>query len=157
MEYEKIFSNPYIAVVKNSEEVYIESFTKGMSFQNLAKSLEDYPEIRITNHSAIKRALHQAPHPLVKFGELKKRVDVEISGDGLSAYITLYVREEELNQLPLIREIVVELNKLGIVFGIKKSVLFERALQSPEAVDCRRGPSNKRRGLHNKDVPIKRA
>ncbi len=56
---------------------------------------------------------------------MKERVSVEVSGDKLSAYITLCVREEELQQLPLVREIVMKLNKQGIVFGIKKSVLFQ--------------------------------
>ncbi len=124
MEHEEILSNPYIAVTRNAREVYIESFTKGMSLQDFEKIMEGHPEISITSHLTVKKVLQQAPHPPVKFGELKERIHVEVSGDRLSAYITLCVREEELNQSFLVREIVMELNKHGVVFGIKKSVLF---------------------------------
>lgn len=58
-------------------------------------------------------------------GERKERILVEISGDKLRAYITLSVKEEELSSPALLKEIVMKLYSAGVVYGIKKSTLFQ--------------------------------
>lgn len=66
-------------------------------------------------------------HPPYKSGYPQERISTEISRDGMSAYITLNIGDEELrgsNQPYLIKEILLRLNKEGVVYGIKKSVLF---------------------------------
>jgi hypothetical protein len=63
---------------------------------------------------AVKNAILFAPASLTKFGEEKERIGVEISGEELSAYITLNVKEEELSgaaMVALIKEAIAKVRR----------------------------------------------
>lgn len=126
MEHDVIFSSEYVLITKRNQGFYIESFKSGMSIEQFNKVMSEHAEIKITNFMAIKNALLYAPSNPEKFGEIKDRVNVEISNDELWAYITLCVQDWELtegNRRNIINEVKRALNENGIVFGIKQNVL----------------------------------
>ncbi|WP_341877851.1 FapA family protein [Defluviitalea saccharophila] len=127
MKFNVIYSNPYIQLVEKDDGFYIESFKKGYTLEELNQTLIDFPQVKITNFLSLKRAVMNAPQFLIKFGEVRERVEVEISSDHLKGYVTLYVPEAELigaRRKQTIMEITEALQKKGIVYGIKQDVLL---------------------------------
>ncbi|RCX16074.1 hypothetical protein DFR58_11256 [Anaerobacterium chartisolvens] len=129
MRHDIIFSSDYILITKRQDDFYIESFKRGMSVEDFNRLVLEHNNIKIISFIAVKNALLFAPKPPVKFGELRERVAVEISSDELKAYITLCVKEDELQnekRINLIREIVGKLGENGVIFGVKHDVLLNR-------------------------------
>ena len=124
-EHEEIFSNAHLAISKNSYEIFLQTFTSGITTAYLAKLLEYYPQIHITENEGIKKALDGPSKGWIKIGEINDRIRIEVSGDKLNVYLTLCVTEEELNQSFLVKEIILKLSHLGIVYGIQKKTLLE--------------------------------
>jgi uncharacterized protein len=91
MNQDIIYSSEYIIVSKRFDGFYIESFRNGMSVEQFNRIMGEHSEIRITNFLTIKNALLFAPKPPAKFGEIKERVVIEVSGDELKAFVTLCV------------------------------------------------------------------
>lgn len=124
-----IFSSEYIRIIKRQDGFYIESLRRGMTLEQFNRLMSDHPEIKVTNVMAIRNAILYAPRPAEKFGEVKARINIELSDDQLKAYLTLCVEEEEISgpgKADLIREILKKLNEKGVVFGVKNSVLLGR-------------------------------
>ncbi|WFR55697.1 FapA family protein [Anaerocolumna sp. AGMB13025] len=124
-EYEVMFSNEFFAISKISKEVFLQSFSYGIALTYFEKVLEEYPQINITDSTAVKEVLGKPSKRFVKIGEIIERIQIEISGDRLSAYLTLCVKEEELKTTALVKEIIMKLNKLGILYGVQKQTLLE--------------------------------
>lgn len=125
MENIVIYSCEYIKIFKNREGYFIESFKQGMSFEDLNKVISENTEIKITNFNVLRTAILKAPTPPQKFGEEKQRIFVDFSADMLRAYVNLHVNEQELQNREdaLTQEIMEELEKNNVVFGLKKHVL----------------------------------
>lgn len=122
-----IIKNDYIRIAKLNDGVYLETYKKGYSMQDFNAIMEKHPEIRITSFISIRNALLNAPHPLVKFGSIDERIVIELTDNDMYAYVTLHIDESELsesNRAELIREILIKLRERGVVYGIKKDVLF---------------------------------
>lgn len=131
MESTSIYSSPYIEITKRDDGYYIQSFKKGLSVDEFNKIIGSRAEIQVTNFVVIKEALIFAPQPARKFALSKEKVMVEISGDGLKAYVTLNYSNEELDGPNVIKEIVLKLNEKGVVFGIKKDTLLNLSSGKP--------------------------
>lgn len=117
----------FIEVTTDGDNYYIQSFKQGFSLDQFNKIVGQHPQIRVTSFTTIKSAIVFAPRPKEKFGERKEKITVEISPDGMKAFITLCVSQEELSHSKresLKREILVKLNQEGIVYGIKNEVLL---------------------------------
>ena len=124
---QEIFSSEQIKITKKDNDYYIESYKKGLSFEELKGILADISYINITNFMAVRNAIQNAPLPKVKFAELKERIHVEINADELKAYITLSVLDIELAgeaRARLVREILDTLTKLEVIYGINHSELL---------------------------------
>lgn len=122
-----VYSSQFVEITRKEDGFYIQSFRPGMSMEQLNRLMGEHPEIRITSFMAIKSALVSAPKPPAKFGEVKERINAEISSDELKAYITLSVVEVEFTgerKINLIKEVVKKLNENSIVYGVKQSVLL---------------------------------
>lgn len=132
MKDEVIYRDQYVVITKRDKKVSVESLKAGMALQEFDKMIKNFPEINIINHMAIVEVLRRCPHRPVIFGEIRERISIEISGDKLRAYVTLCVKEEELDGPALKKEIVMELYNEGIVFGIKKSILFHKLVNHRE-------------------------
>jgi hypothetical protein len=86
----------------------------------LTSILAKHPEIMLTNISALRGSIATAPSSPVKFGELIKKIYVDISSDGLTAEVTFNMSSVELSAFPkenLINELKALLDSHGIVFG----------------------------------------
>lgn len=123
-----IYSSPYIIITKRDDGYYIQSLKKGLSIDEFQKFLNSHPEIKVTNFAVIKNALVLAPQDPRKFASAKERVSIEVSGDELRAYITVNVGQQEILGTDIIKEVVLELNRKGVVYGIKKDVLLSLAV-----------------------------
>ncbi len=124
MEITTVYSSPYIEITRREDGFYLESFKKGLNVDEFNKIIGAHPEIQINNFTVIKEALVFAPQPARKFALSKERVAVDISGDGLKAFITLNVSSADIEGPEIIREIVGKLNEKGVVYGIKKEALL---------------------------------
>ena len=122
-----IYMDRYIKITKENEEFFIESFEKGMTMDIFNSIIANHPEIQITSFMAIKNAVLYSPVKKIKFADVKERVAVEISDDGLKAYITLFVSDDELNEgrnVELLKEILKKLSEKGVVFGVNQEALL---------------------------------
>ncbi len=119
-----IYSSEFIEITKRDDGFYLESFKKGFNQDDFYSIINSHPDIKINNFAVIRETLIFAPQPARKFASVKDRVVVEISNDGLKAFITLTVDEEELKGQEIIKEIVSKLNEAGVVHGIKKEVFM---------------------------------
>ncbi|HEX9060134.1 MAG TPA: FapA family protein [Clostridia bacterium] len=130
-----LFKSEHVLITQEADGFYIESFQKGMTIDQFNKIMACHAEIKITNFMAIKNSILLAPRPSTKFGELKDRITVDVSSDGLKAYITLAVMENEFEGdrlLSLVDEIQSKLSAMGIVFGIKKEVLINNLVNNKQ-------------------------
>lgn len=121
-----LYSNPYIQLIEKDNGIYIESFSSGYTMEEFNKVLLDFPQIKITNFIALRRAIIHAPQHLIKFGEKRDRVEIEISKDHLKAFATLYIPPSELektNHKNIALEILEALQKKDIVYGIIQETL----------------------------------
>ncbi len=123
-----VYSSEYICIVKKDDGFYIQSFKKGMSLEQFSKIVSSNPEIKISSIITIRNVLVNSPVlQLQKFADLAERVKIELSEDELKAYITLCVSEEDLkneHQADLFKEIMLKLKLEGVIYGVKKEVLF---------------------------------
>ena len=122
-----IFSSDFIKIVKKEKEFFLESYKKGMDLQSFNKILSKLPYIKITNFVTVRNAIQNPPLTSTKFGELKERIQVEVSADELKAFITLSVMDIELAgeaKTQLIKEILDTLRKNGIVYGVIQTALI---------------------------------
>ncbi|MGE5474058.1 MAG: FapA family protein [Ignavibacteriales bacterium] len=123
-----IFKNDFIQIEFDKEEFFIESFKSGFSLSDFNQIIEKNPQIRITSFTAVKSSLMFAPKAREKFGELKEKIQVDVSPDGLKAFIIFNAVPEELalsNRENLKKQILQKLNEVGVVFGIKSEVLLD--------------------------------
>lgn len=123
-----LFKNDFIEVTTDGENFYIQSFKSGFSLDEFNKVMIRNPQIRITSFTTVKSALTFAPKAREKFGELKEKIQVDISPDRLKAFIILNALPDELaltNRENLKRQILLKLNEAGIVYGINTEVLLE--------------------------------
>jgi len=121
-----LYKNDYIEILREKGKFYIKSVSRGFSLEMFNELLKAFPMIKITSFMTLRNVICNAPKGPEVFGEERGRVQLRVSEDGLKAYMTLYVYNEELtaeNRLGLVKEIFNALNKEGIVFGINTKVL----------------------------------
>ncbi len=131
-----IHSSEFLKIIRRVDGFYIESYKTGMSIEQFNNIISQLPDIKITSFMSIKNAILFAPKPLEKFGDVKERINIEVSSDGLKAYVKLSVSPKELSgdtKLNLIKEIMDKLKAEGIIFGIKSDVLINK-LQSDKPI-----------------------
>jgi len=131
MEDTTIYSSPFIEITKSGDGFYLQSFKKGLSGDEFNKIIGSHPEIQISNFVVIKEALVFAPQEARRFASIKEKVMVEVSGDGLKAYVTLAVDKNELENPDIIKEIILKLNEKGVIYGIKKDALLNLHSNQP--------------------------
>lgn len=131
MENTIIYSSPYIEITKRGDGFYIQSFKKGLSVVEFNKILSSLSEIQVSNFLVIKEALVFAPQEPRRFGSVKEKIKVEVSGDKLKAYVTICADKSELTGTDIIKKIVEKLNEKGIIYGIKKEAFSNLCTNQP--------------------------
>ncbi len=130
-----IYSSEFLKIIRRADGFYIESYKAGMSIDHFNNIISQHPDIKITSFMAIKNAILFAPKPLEKFGDIKERINIGVSSDGLKAYVKLSVSPKEFcgdAKLNLIKEIMGKLKAEGIVFGIKSDVLVNELINDKQ-------------------------
>ncbi len=122
-----LYKNEYIEIWQEAKLFYVKSTAKGLTLEMFNTILRDsIPNIRLTNFIAVKNVLTNAPSGPEAFGEERDRITISITDDGLKAYMTLYVSEEDLSsyrRVNLVKEIFDTLSRLGVVYGIRTNLL----------------------------------
>ncbi|HPT90553.1 MAG TPA: FapA family protein [Acetivibrio sp.] len=122
-----IYEDQFIRIFTQSNDVLVESFRPGLAPEKVNKIISSFPQIKITSFNCIKDALINAPKPPQKFGELKEKIAISISQDGLKAMVTFNCSKEELdfkNRESLVRETYSKLKEKHISHGIKRELFF---------------------------------
>ncbi|MGE5328297.1 MAG: FapA family protein [Deltaproteobacteria bacterium] len=122
-----IVKNEFIQIELENDDFFIQSFKSGFSLGEFNHIIEKNPQIKITSFTVVKSAIVFAPKAKEKFGELKEKIMVEVSSDGLKAYIILNAVPDELalaNRENLKKQILYKLSASRVVFGIKNEVLL---------------------------------
>jgi uncharacterized protein len=123
-----IFKNQFIKIIKREDGFYLESYEKGFTINDFNKVLNLNPDISITSFTVIRNALLNAPQLPIKFGEIKDKIIIETSNNGMLAYLTLLIDDSERsesNRNKLLKEIIAKLKDSGVIFGIKTDALFK--------------------------------
>ncbi len=123
-----LYNDEFLSIFTADNNVMVETYKKGFPVSQLTSILAKHPEIMLTNISALRGSIATAPSSPVKFGELIKKIYVDISSDGLTAEVTFNMSSVELSAFPkenLINELKALLDSHGIVFGIDLSFIKE--------------------------------
>jgi uncharacterized protein (DUF342 family) len=121
-----LYIDDYIRIFLSGNSVMAETYKKGFSVDQTAAILAKHPEILLTDINALRNSIVSAPSRPVKFGELKKRIQLDISPDGFTAEVTFNMSPAELAAAPrdrLINEVTALLQINGVVFGIDLSFM----------------------------------
>ena len=121
-----LYSDEYLRIFLAESSVMIETYKKGFPINKITPILANHPEIMPTDISALRSAIMSAPSNPVKFGELKKKIQLDISSDGLTAEVSFNMSSQELSAAPkeaLSNEISILLDSNRIVFGIDLSFI----------------------------------
>lgn len=121
---EVIYRDEAIAITQDKDVFYLESFNKGTTLESFNELLKQFPYIKITSFITVKNVLSNAPYGPEMFACVKERISIEISKDGLEAYMTLNIPEQELAQKKR-NELVMELMDALQSAGIKYGILFD--------------------------------
>lgn len=121
-----IYKDEYLGITEKNGEIYVETFKKGYPLGNLASLLAQHTEIELASINTLRRSIMTAPAGPEKIGELKERIKLDVSPDGLTATITFNVPADELSPSfvqKLEQEIMSLLIKKGIVYGVNLGFL----------------------------------
>lgn len=153
MNNKTVYSDEYVKIYILSDNLYLESIKNGMPFNQLNDIINSHPEFKITDFNVIKAAINSAPQPPKKFGELKEKIVIRVSEDGLKAKITYNTPKDYLdfkNRENLIQETYEALNKNEINFGIKRD-FFQSDIEASKTYTIAEGQAS----IDGKDSIVK--
>lgn len=116
-----IFSDEYVEIILEDDQVYIKVLQKKYELSTFQEILKNFPRIKITQFIALKAAISNAIEQLVNVGEYKPIVEISISNDQLKAFANINLSPNDFNQADkkeLIEFILVASKKQNIIFGI---------------------------------------
>ena len=128
-----IYKDEFIKIFSLQNDLYLESFKKGLPLDKLKYTLSLHPEINITNFLLLKNSIASAPHPPQNIGVLKDRLYIETENNDLEAYITFYLPQSELtmeNRKKLIADVSQKLQDTGINFGILDKIFDQEIISN---------------------------
>jgi uncharacterized protein (DUF342 family) len=124
---ETVFQNEFIRILKEGKVYTLQALAPGMGLGALEEVLAaQFPHVLVTGMVPVSQALREPPAEAVPLGIERTRVDIRVSEDGLSAWMTLWMPKDALdpaNRAVLIREIAGALRQAGIVHGVRTEVL----------------------------------
>jgi uncharacterized protein (DUF342 family) len=124
-----IYNDEYLSITSENKDVYLETYKRGFDFNKLSEILANHPEINLTNTSVLRNSIIKAPIQPQIIGELKERINLEMSSDGLTATVTFNLPLSELQDASrdsLVQETVALLSKKEIIYGINLSIFREK-------------------------------
>lgn len=126
-----LYSNEFLRIFVSGENIMAETFKKGLSVDQIIPVITVHPRIKLTNIGALRSIIVSAPAGPVRIGELKKRMQLDISPSGLTAEIIFNMSPAELSAVPkdeLLNEVRSLLAGCGVVFGTDLGFLNEELI-----------------------------
>ena len=97
MSISTVYQDEYIHIFIDNGTVSVQTFKPGFPVNKLIGIISAHPEINITNINGLIKAINSSSCETIVFGELKERIVVEVTGDGLKATVTFNIPAEELD------------------------------------------------------------
>lgn len=141
----ELFRNEYFSLFSSSEKLYISVYRIGYQMQEFNRLLMDMPVIHLNNFTSLKNALEEASGLRICIGQIKPRVEVEISADEMEASIILNITAKEFadNKVLISSEIVETLNKAGVFLSLdnlfKKPITVQKKIIAVKGVKPEKG------------------
>ncbi len=141
----EIFHNEYFSLVSDNDGLYICVYLTGYQIREFNSLLMDMPFLQLNSFTNLKNALDEASGLRVRIGQIKPRVEVEISADEMEASIKLNITAKEFaeNKVPISSEIIEALNKAGVVFGhdniFKKPITVQKKIKAAKGTKPENG------------------
>lgn len=124
-----IYNDEYLRITSENRDVYLETYKRGFDINKLSQILARHPEITMTNTNVLRNSILKAPVQPQIVGELKERINLEISSDGLTATVTFNLSLSELQDTSkdsLVQETVALLSRKEIIYGINLNIFREK-------------------------------
>lgn len=141
----KLFHNEYFSLFSNSGKLYISVHHIGYQMQEFNRLLMDMPVIQLNNFTGLKNALEEASGLRICIGQIKPRVEVEISADEMEASIILNITAKEFaeNKVLISSEIVEALSKAGVLLSLdnlfKKPITVQKKTIAVKGIQPEKG------------------
>ncbi len=120
----ELFRNDYFRVFLDGINVWIDVFMKGFDIKEFSVVSAKIPRLRLTNFGNLTKALQMEINQPIIIGVFRRKVEMEISSDGLEAYALINLTEEEYHkeQTVVVQEIIGMIKDAEITTGILKEV-----------------------------------
>lgn len=124
-----LYSNDYLLFEAEDDNVFLVVQQPGITMKNFSKFCENVPRLKLTKFGAAKEALESPVDRRVLIGQLKDEVEVSLSSDEMTAFITLNMlpSDYEADKKAIVNQILYTLKEEEITSGIKKEI-FEKDL-----------------------------
>lgn len=125
------FENEKFKLIEEGDEVSLQAKVREIALVEVNEALQAFPRVRIKSFVELQNGLNNPSLKRFVMGELKARVEIDLSTDEMSAFLRLNMTKEELelDAVNVKNEIISKLNEMGICVGVKTEVL-EGALLS---------------------------
>jgi uncharacterized protein (DUF342 family) len=120
-----LFENNMFRLYQEVNEIFIQLKAQGATLGDVNKALKDYPRVGIQSFAELQNILNNTTVEKTKIGELKDRVEIELSKDEMAAYLRVNVTKTEADrdEQAIKNEIVDKINELGICVGVDGNIL----------------------------------
>lgn len=119
-----IFFNEFFKLTLVDNEVMITVLQPGYDIKEFSRITEMYPRLKLTAYGALSKALVSADKKPALIGSWRDQIELEVSKDEMSAYVRVYMPEEEIQKEreQLSSKIVALLNANDIRNGILREL-----------------------------------
>jgi len=119
------YENQKFKLVEKEEFVYIHPKSREIKLQDINDALQAFPRVRIKSFVEVQKSLSDLSLEPFKLGDLKERVEIDVSTDEMTAYLRLNLTKKELEdgEGSIRNEVISLLSDKNICVGIKSEVL----------------------------------
>lgn len=119
------FENKKFKLIEEENVIYMQIKAIGIELSEVNLALKGFPRVRIQSFVDLQSALSGDLMEKVQIGELKDRIEIEISKDEMAAYLRLNILklDIDLEEQEIKNEIIAKLNKLEICVGVETEIL----------------------------------
>ncbi|MBM7607166.1 uncharacterized protein (DUF342 family) [Lysinibacillus composti] len=117
-----IFTNQFVKLTESDEKVYIQTLKKGLALKEFEIILRQYPRIKLSHFALLKKSLLNEMDQPVQIGEWLPVCEIDISKDGMSAYIIVHETNNTIqNNIETIKKLIKDVLKENhVIHGIKE-------------------------------------
>lgn len=119
------FENDKFKLIEEANQAFIQLKAQGVTIADVNEALVNYPRVSIQGFSDLLRALESGESEKYKLGNLKDRVDIELSGDEMTAFLKLNISKLEMDrdEQKIKNEIISVLKTMNVCVGVDTELL----------------------------------